>query len=298
MTVEAGFLIDAGPTGGTLRELLNLPDRAADLRTRTAATFGRVRGLEPWEATLDALKIDRSAHPFPCGEGAARQILSDGWCGELRLDGGETQLARVHRMNGKPPPFAAADPFGLAAAPTLAARHAAAESVPGGEPVRTGRLQRRTGRVAGAGYALLPAAAGFIDPLHAAAGARTAGGVLRLCAALSEHWGTADLSAALDEYAAAVDRELDREDALTAPCADALGDWPRFRRSLVPRRLAETADPGPAAACLLADDPAFAAAATSYFTRLAAGDGTGLDDDLRRIMDPWERDDPPVPPTS
>ena len=296
VTVEAGFLIDAGPPGGSLRELLGLPDRTADVRTRTAGTFGRVRDLEPWESVLDALGLDRGSHPFPAGQGAVNQALADGWCGELRLDGGKTQLARVYRIDGQPSPFVAADPFGLKSAPTLAGRFSATHFRSDATSVRTGRLQRRTGRIVGGGYALLPAAAGFVAPLHAAAGARTAGGVLRLCTALSGHWGTAALPAALTGYAAAVDRELDREDALTAPCVDALGDWPRFRRSLVPRFLAETAGPG--AGCLLTDDPAFAAAATSYFTRLAAGDGTGLDDDLRRIMEPWERGHPPASPSA
>ena len=231
-------------------------------------------------------------------------MLADGWCGEQRHEGGTTDLARVYKLNGKPPPFDPADPFGLAAAPALAGRHAAASSgtpghAPDGPPARTGRLQRRTGRIAGDGYALLPAAAGYVDPLHAGTGARTAAGLLRLATVLTDHWGLPSLPAALDRYAEGVGRELDREDALVAPCYDALPDWPRFRRALLPRHAAAARDLDAAAAnpdaeYLLADDGAFTAAGAAYFTRLAAGDETGLDDDLRRTLEPWGGDHPAV----
>ena len=240
---------------------------------------------------LDELNVDRSAHPVPCGEAAVHQVLEDGWCRELRHDGGTTDLCRVSKMNGRPPPFEAGDPYRLSAAPTLSGRFAAAgHAAPGGGPARADRVQRRTGRVAGDGYALLPAAAGYIDPLHAGAGPRSAGGVLRLCTALAGHWGRPSLARELEHYAAAVDRELDREDALVAPCYELLPDRGRFRRAAAVRHAAADAAPAdPDAEYLLADDPAFAAAAATCFTRLAASDDAGLDDDLRRALGPWER---------
>ena len=291
VTVEADFLIDAGGPGGALRRLLGLPDETAKVRTRTAAVYAHRDGLEPWEATLDAAGHGRADHPFPAGEAAVHHILGDGWCWELRFDDGTTSVGRVAKMNGKVPAFDPADPFRLAAAPTLAARSAgAAHAAPHGGPVRAGRLQRRTGRVAGAGYALLPTAAGFIDPLHSAGAAHAAAGVLRLCTILDRHWGRPTLPAELGNYAATVDRELDRVDGLVAAAYAALPDWDRFKLALLPyfaaATRAERADPD--AELLLAGDPAFTAVVERFHAGLTRGGVGELQAELRSALAPWD----------
>ena len=307
VTVAADFLIDAGGPGGALRQLLALPDATALLKTRTAAVYAHLNNLEPWEATLDGLGCDRADHPFPAGEAAVHHLLPGGWNWELRFDDGTTSVGRVAAIGGKPPSFDPADPFGAAAAPTLSRRYAASShAAPAGGPVRTGRLQRRTGRVAGDRYALLPSAAGFVDPLHSTGTAHAAAGVLRLCTLLDRHWGRPSLPAALKAYGQRVNRELDRIDGLVAPCYAAMPDRETFQLAVLPyfaaatrgERGATVAESPADGDYLLADDPAFTAAVEGFAARLGR-DGPGeLRAALRKRLEPWDAVglfDPAVP---
>ena len=288
--VAADFVIDAGGPGGVLRRFLNLPDRTESIKTRTRAVYGHVAGLRRWEDALDDAGADRRDHPFPAGEAAVHHVFPDGWRWELRFDDGVTSVGRVFPLGG-PARFAPADPFASAAFPSLADRDAAARHVaPAGGPVRTGRLQRRTGRVAGADYALLPAAAGFVDPLHSTGLAHAAAGVLRLCTLLTDRWGRPDLPAALGGYAASVDRELDRIDGLVAPCYAALGDWETFVLALLPYEAAATCgERRPAdGELLLADVPAFTAAVADFAAGVGRRPAAALRAELRRSLGPWD----------
>lgn len=299
--VAADFVIDAGGPGGALRPFLNLPDRTGSLRTRTRAVYAHLAGLPRWEDVLDVAGRDRSDHPFPAGEAAVHHVTPDGWRWELRFDDGVTSVGRVTPLDGPTAGFDPADPFGAAPFPSLAGRYGAAtHAAPAGGPVRTGRLQRRTGRFAGRDYALLPTAAGFVDPLHSTGLAHAAAGVLRLCTLLGDRWGRPDLPAGLDDYAASVDRELDRIDGLVAPCYAALRDWPTFRLALLLYKAAATSGErrGPDDELLLADDSAFTAAVADFSDRAGPTPAAELRASLRRALGPWDAVglfDPAVP---
>ena len=288
--VTADFLIDAAGPGGGLREFLNLPDETRRVRTRTAAVFAHRTGMEPWGDALAAAGRGSPDHPFPAGEAAVHHVLPDGWVWELRFDGGLTSVGRVFPL-GKTPAVDPADPFAVARFPTLSARQApATHAAPAGGPVRTGRLQRRTGRVAGADYALLPAAAGFVDPLHSTGLAHTAAGVLRLCTILRDHWGRPGLARELAGYAASVDRELDRVDGLVAPCYAALGNWDRFRLAVLLYEAAATCGERRPAddELLIAGDAAFTAVTGRFAAELKRSSVGELEASLRSALAPWD----------
>ena len=288
--LTADFLVDAAGPGGALRRFLNLPDETRRFRTRTAAVYAHRAGLEPWERALAAAGHGSADHPFPAGEAAAHHVLPDGWVWELRFDDGVTSVGRVSPL-GKLPAFDPADPFRVNRFPTLSARQSAAtHAAPAGGPVRTGRLQRRTGRVAGADYALLPAAAGFVDPLHSTGLAHTAAGVLRLCTLLGECWGGPKLSRDSKYYAASLNRELDRVDGLVAPCYAAFGDWPRFLLAVLLYEAAATCGErrSPGEDLLIAGDAAFTAVADNFAADLARAPLPELRASLRSALAPWD----------
>ena len=290
VSVAADFLIDAAGPGGGLRKFLNLPDETRRVRTRTAAVYAHRAGLEQWGDALAAAGHGSPDHPFPAGEAAVHHILPNGWVWELRFDDGLTSVGRVFPLGGKPA-IDPADPFAVRGSPTLAARQApATHAAPAGGPVRTGRLQRRTGRIAGADYALLPAAAGFVDPLHSTGLAHTAAGVLRLCTVLDDWWGRPELPRELPRYAASVGRELDRIDGLVAPCYAALGDWERFQLAVLLYEAAATCGERRAAddELLIAEDAAFTTVTERFAAELTRSPVRELEASLRPALAPWD----------
>ena len=74
--------------------------------------------------------------------------------------------------------------------------------------VRTGRLQRLAARAVGPGWALLPHAAYFLDPLFSGGNAHTLLGVERLGRIFREHWGRPSLEWELKEYRRMLFREV------------------------------------------------------------------------------------------
>ncbi|MFH5802673.1 hypothetical protein [Alienimonas sp. DA493] len=286
--VEADFLIDAGPPGGMPRAegdaglagLLGLPDEVASLASNTRLTFAHLSELDPPNLPI----VGQSD---PADGAVVHHVFADGWYRELRFADGTASVARSGLCESAPATGAGSnggggngadgDPFRLNGWGRLRERHGRSRhAAPGTGPISTGRFQRRTGRVAGADYALLPAAAAAIDPLHDPDLAHTAAAVLRLGSLLESHWGRPSLTAELDRYAATLDRELTRIDGLAAPAYAALGDWETFRLAV---QLHDAAAAGAEAAglvpeedggeFLMAEDLDFTAAASDF----AAGVG-------------------------
>ncbi|NNJ26488.1 NAD(P)/FAD-dependent oxidoreductase [Alienimonas chondri] len=290
--IEARFLIDAGPPLGTSRSaddpglaaLLGLPDETASLATRTQLTYAHASGLEPLEYPIVEDGADGAA------DGATvHHVFTDGWYRELRFADGTASVARSapvqdgqgddDRRDG--------DPFRLSGrGGGVAERHGrSTHAAPGSAPVSLGPFQRRSGRVAGSDYALLPAAAAAIDPLHDPDLAHTAAAVLRLCTLLSEEWTRPTLATAVARYGAALDRELNRIDGLTAPAYAALGDWDTFQLAV---RLFEAASAGAENLAgedggdfLLAGDADFSAAALAFSEGVGRLGANELADALR-----------------
>src|SRR5205807_8485700 len=84
--------------------------------------------------------------------------------------------------------------------------------------VRTGRLQRRLSRAAGADWALLPHAAGFLDAWLSPGIAQTLFAVDRLGRTIAEDWRGPGRERRLAEYGRAVLRELAWVDEITGTC--------------------------------------------------------------------------------
>jgi FADH2 O2-dependent halogenase len=131
--------------------------------------------------------------------------------------------------------------------------------------VHAPRVAFRSARVAGPAWALLPSAAGVIDPLLSTGFPLTLLGILRLVDLLERTSPGLDRDAALLEYEQATFRELDATERLVAALYATMNDPPLFKRlslmyfaaasfSEAARRLGR---PGLAPGFLLCDHPAF-----------------------------------------
>ncbi|GIV62143.1 MAG: halogenase [Rhodothermaceae bacterium] len=231
---RAGFVIDATGPAAVVPEALGLPAAPATaFRTNSRAVYGHFAGVPTWASRLTMRGANLADHPFPCDAAALHHLLEAAWMWMLRFRDGRLSAglvldARRHPSRPDRPPE---DEWAcrLHAYPALRELFATARVVdPPGRLVATPRLQRRWERVAGAGWALLPHTAGFVDPLHSTGIAHTLGGIERLMRAFERGPGHAHFPERLAAYERAVLAELSLIDGLVAVCYEALPDFRLF----------------------------------------------------------------------
>jgi tetracycline 7-halogenase / FADH2 O2-dependent halogenase len=221
--LRAEFVIDATGDAQMLGRTLGLESVAsAELRTRSRALYSHFTGVARWRDVLREEHGESStgAHPFPCDAAALHQIIDGGWMWVLRFDDGVTSAGfsldpDVHPLRSGEAPEAEWQRL-LNSYPSLARQFAGAAPIRAF--TRTGRLQRRLSRAAGADWALLPHAVGFLDAWLSPGIAQTLFAVERLGRILAEDWRTPRQERQLAHYGDTVLRELAWMDEITGTC--------------------------------------------------------------------------------
>jgi tetracycline 7-halogenase / FADH2 O2-dependent halogenase len=209
-TIEfrAGFAIDATGPRGMLYRALQLPEASFPDYPATQALYSHFSGVElPGDP---AQSNDRGLPPYPTESAAVHHVFEGGWIWVLRFNNGVTSAGvaatreaatQLSLHEGEPAWWRLIDSI-----PTLKQQFAAARAevpftfVP--------HLAFLTGRACGHRWAMLPSAAGFVDPLLSTGFPLTLLGIDRLAAILHHHWNTPSLSAQLDLYASKTRAEL------------------------------------------------------------------------------------------
>lgn len=232
VAVTARFALDA--TGaGVLAAASGAAGPAPALHTHSRALYAHFTGVTPWQELYAAAGGCTADHPFPCDEAALHHVFDGGWMWMLRFDHGLVSAGflldpRRHPLDPGVPPAEEWEAW-LERLPSVRRQFAAAGIAdPPGALIRTGRLQRRVARAAGATWALLPSSAGFVDPLHSTGIAHTLSGIERLALLLEEHWDGPGLAPRLEAYGRAVLRELDLVDRLVAACYESAASFERY----------------------------------------------------------------------
>jgi FADH2 O2-dependent halogenase len=301
VSVRTDLLIDATGAGQQVGKALSLePMPPARLHTRSHALYSHFTGVARWQEILEEAHgpAATAEHPFPCDVAALHQIVDGGWMWVLRFDSGITSAGfsldpSVHPIRAGETPEAEWQRL-IDAYPSLARQFAAARPV---QPfVRTQRLQRRWGRAAGADWAMLPHAAGFLDAWLSPGIAQTLFAVSRLGRILADDMpGRAQQ---LEEYGQAVLDELAWMDEITGAC---FACFDRFEVMVTVAMLyfvaahyceeRERAGRAPPhAAFLLADEAAYreiAAAVCRQAPQVSAGDGSAFTAQVRRLVAPF-----------
>lgn len=290
--IRAAFLVDASGPRGFLHRVLHLNEAPLGWLRPTQALYAHFADVERWEDIRPAPAGEQP--PFPVDAAALHHVFPGGWIWVLRFNTGITSAgaavganlaAAVNLSEG-----AAAWPRLLAQVPAVEAQFSRARAV---TPFTYApRLAFRSRDVVGARWAMLPSAAGVIDPLLSTGFGLTLLGVHRLVERLDRYWDRPELAAALDEYARQTQRELDATERLVAALYASMADFELFRRltllyfaaasfSETARRLGRD---GRAPGFLLCDEPAFApelSACTS--AAMAQPGGTERDALMARI---------------
>lgn len=210
-TVQGDFLIDAsGPRGFLFRHFgfQEITERLPN----NEALFAHFRGVKRIDFRDEEV-------PFPVDDAAVHHIFEGGWIWVLRFNNGITsagasvsrELASELRLHEG----AAAWSRLLGRLPTLKEHFARATPVT--EFFYQPKVSFRSPRAAGRNWAMLPSAAGFMDPLFSTGFVLTLLGITRLADNMPS-----------GEYEAATFREFGATAALVRSAFKSFSDFPKF----------------------------------------------------------------------
>ena len=265
-SLAARFVVDASGPRGALHRLVGFEETPTAWLPPTEGLFTHFEGVARWD---EAVSPD-SGVPYPVDAAAVHQVFPGGWIWILRFNNGITSagaavtapLARELKLEEGAPAWRRL----LDRLPSVRAQFADARAT---LPfMHTPRVGFRSRVVCGEGWAMLPSAAGVIDPLLSTGFPLTLLGIGRLVDLLERTWSGSGREAALNEYAQQTQRELDATERLVAALYASMNDFDLFKRltrlyfaaasfSETARRLAR---PQLAPGFLLCDHPTFGVA--------------------------------------
>jgi FADH2 O2-dependent halogenase len=226
--ITTRFVIDASGPRGFLHRALGLEERPCRWLPPTQGLYTHFEGVERW----DRLRPASEAPPYPIDDAAVHHVFPGGWIWVLRFNNGLTSAgaAMTDRVAAR---IAAAD-GAQAWTRLLGTLPQVADQFQPARPVlpffHAPRLGFRSAQVCGPAWALLPSAAGVIDPLLSTGFPLTLLGVLRLVDLLERTSPGPDREAALLAYERQTVQELDATERLVSALYATMHDPALFKR--------------------------------------------------------------------
>lgn len=306
---RARFVIDASGPRGFLWHALHLGERPLPGMPKTQALYSHFCGV----ARLADAQSSAEATPYPPDDAAVHHIFPGGWIWVLRFNNGYTSagaaltdetaahfgLSHAPASADAQPRYAAAWHQLLARIPVLQTQFSRARLPRTTYPfTHIPRLSFHSAQAVGHRWAMLPSAAGFVDPLLSTGFPLTLLGLHRLMAILEQGPDAPDLDARLAIYAKQTDADLLAAARLIAALYATMGNFPAFTAltmlyfaavsySEAARRLGK---PQLAGSFLLHDHPQFGPAMRQILDSASAirtpEQSAHLSDQVRRAIDP------------
>jgi FADH2 O2-dependent halogenase len=231
--ISTSFFIDATGSGVLLDKLLDVKSSADDFLTGSFAVFSHFNNVPRWTEVLQKKGIPTGDFPYDPDNSALHQVLDEGWIWMLRFNDDRTSVGFA--LNGQKADFenmSAQQIWDslLNKYPTIyqLLNNASLTAQPGAI-LKSGRLQRKTAKCFGPGWAALPHTAGFVDPLFSPGIAHSLAGIQKLATILRRCWGREDdLDRNLAQYENAVFEELKFIDLLVAGCYQTMDRFELF----------------------------------------------------------------------
>lgn len=303
-SVRARFVVDASGPRGFLHQAFALPEVPLSAMPPTEALYTHFSNVQRLDrlAPRDENPMDEIP-PYPVDDAAVHHIFDGGWIWVLRFANGITSAgvaataefaARLGFHEGTPAWQRLIELF-------PAVHRQFASAVPAMQFVHAPRLSFHSGAITGRRWALLPSAAGFIDPLLSTGFPLTLLGVARLAGIFERDWESPRFETALADYARQTDDELLATARLIGGLYASMSNFPKFVSlsmlyfaaasfSETARRLGK---PHLAGSFLLCDNPRFQMAPILEHARI---DDIGRDDirrddirreEIRRFIEPF-----------
>jgi FADH2 O2-dependent halogenase len=228
LTIRAKFVVDATGPRGFLHHALGIPEDSLPDLPSTQALYSHFSHVE-------RIGHAQMAHhsqepPYPVDDAAVHHVFDGGWVWILRFNNGitsagvaaTTELAeRLEFSKG-----AHAWQRLLNLVPVLKNQFAPARQERSFTHVP--KLSFRSGAIVGKRWALLPSAAGFVDPLLSTGFALTLLGIARLAEIIERDWTADRFGASLQTYADQTKNELLAAGRLIACLYKSMGNFPLF----------------------------------------------------------------------
>jgi FADH2 O2-dependent halogenase len=301
-TIEfrAGFAIDATGPRGFLHRALQLPEASQPGYPATQSLYSHFSNVRLPGASREA--NGQELPPYPPENAAVHHVFDGGWIWVLRFNNGITSAgvaataeasSRLNLREGEAAWWRLIESIS-----TLREQFATARAeVPF---TFVSRLSFLTGCVCGHRWAMLPSAAGFVDPLLSTGFPLTLLGVERLAEILDRHWGFPSFSSQLKSYATKTREELLATSQLIGSLYANMNNFSVFKAisllyfaaasySETARRLGK---PYLAKTFLLQDDSEFGPACRGLLERArrltSEQESTQLVEDILRAIEPFD----------
>jgi FADH2 O2-dependent halogenase len=296
---HARFVADATGPRGFIHHALGLNETDFAGYPHTQCLYSHFRGAGRLDGTSDS-RTD-AAPPYPIDDAAVHHVFDGGWVWMLQFNNGVTSAgvaatdelaSRLGLSDG-----AKAWERLLDLIPALKRQFARAEAE---RPfVHMPNMGFRSSTIVGSKWALLPSAAGFVDPLLSTGIPLTLLGVTRLAEIIEQNWGTERFDERLQNYAAQTDGELTATARLIASLYANMDNFPLFVSltllyfaaasfSETARRLGK---PHLAGSFLLCEDPVFGPACVRLLDRamrpLTEQESAALTSDILETIKPF-----------
>ena len=291
--LRAHFLIDASGPRGFMQRALGLADRRFANMPTTQSLFAHFEKVARW----DTLRAPRVAPPFPPDDAALHHVFDGGWIWVLRFNNGVTSagvvatdaLAADLRLDEGAPAWERL----LSRLPSV--REQFTNAIETTQFIHLPRVAACSSELAGENWAMLPSAAGFINPLLSTGFPLTLLGIRRL----GEAVGGTHLSAQSESYCTQTFRELDATAHLVAALYANLRNFEVFSALTLlyfaAASYAESAHrlgrPHLARGFLLCDEPRFGAAFHSICKSaldVAPNERTALVERIHALIEPFD----------
>lgn len=223
LSIRASFVVDATGDGQLLARTLDIPSTAPEsLRAQSRGLYSHFTDVSKWHDILVQEHGDAAvrSHPFPCDAAALHHIIEHGWMWVLRFENGITSAG--FSLHPDHYPIRSGESAEAEWKQMLDVYPSIGRQFDRAQPIRpftrTGRLQRRLSQAAGVDWAMLPHAAGFLDPWLSPGIAQTLYAVDRLGGIFAEEWKSNQRSERLAAYNSKTLNELAWVDQITGCC--------------------------------------------------------------------------------
>ena len=205
---SAEFVIDATGARGFLHRSLGLPEKQFPLLPPTQALFSHFTDVGPLPESFHSAG---QTPPYPPEQAAVHHVFPGGWVYVLKFNNGITSAgvaatdAVANALD-----FRSGEPAWRRLLERLPSLGEIFEPSKATLPfIHQPRLAFQSAVIRGSRWAMLPSAAGVIDPLLSTGFPLTLFGVTRLGRLLAKHWESAAFRPGLDDYAELTALELD-----------------------------------------------------------------------------------------
>jgi tetracycline 7-halogenase / FADH2 O2-dependent halogenase len=296
--IHARLLIDATGAGGFLHRALQLPEVGIPCLPATEALYSHFTGVKRTEAAGET-------PPYPVDDAAVHHVFEGGWVWVLRFNNGVTSAGvAATQAVARELSLSDGEPAWQRLLDWLPALKAQFKDAVACQPFRhLPKMIFRIKTIAGKRWAMLPSAAGFVDPLLSTGFPLTLIGIERLARILHKHWKSADLARQLQSYAEETEADLLAAGRLIGALYATMDNFPAFTAvSLLyfaAVSFSETAHrlgkPELASSFLLHQHPVFGPSARLLLERArkldGASDTTAFTEEVLRLIEPFNLGD-------